>query len=120
MNCVKTNFKQKKVITKAKPSRRLGAVPPDPHIWDQLQGIGTPPEKFLPMSLQLESYCHSAYSSHPANSSAIHSNHPVDDSARFKSTSRQLFSYNQDTQYIVQLESSHPVYSSARVKSPFS
>ena len=39
------------MITKSKPSQRLGAVPPDPCTWDLLIGIGTPPEKFLPTPL---------------------------------------------------------------------
>jgi len=38
------------VIT-IKPPQRLGAMPPDPHIWDLLPGTGTPPEKFLPTPL---------------------------------------------------------------------
>jgi len=39
------------MITKFKPSQRLGAVPLDPSIWNLLIGIGTPPEKFLPTPL---------------------------------------------------------------------
>ena len=41
------------MITKSKPSQWLGAAPPDPHTWDLLIGIGTPPENFLPMPLTL-------------------------------------------------------------------
>ena len=51
MNCVRTNFKQNMVITKTKPSQRLGAAPPDPRTWDLLLGIGAPPENFLPTPL---------------------------------------------------------------------
>ena len=50
-NCVKTNFNKKLMFITAKPSQRLGAVHPDPRIWDLLSGTGTPPEKFLPTPL---------------------------------------------------------------------
>ena len=43
------------VIAKTKPSLQLGAVPPDPRIWDLQLGIGTPSEKFLPTPLSLYS-----------------------------------------------------------------
>ena len=51
LNCVKTNYKQKLMIIATKPSQRLGAAPPDPHIWDLLPGAAAAPENFLPMPL---------------------------------------------------------------------
>ena len=40
------------MIAKFKFFQRLGAVPPDPHTWGLLIGIGTPPENFLPTPLR--------------------------------------------------------------------
>ena len=55
LNRVKTNLKQKLMFITTKPSQWLGAMPPDPHTWDLLPGIGTPPENFLPTPLSFNS-----------------------------------------------------------------
>jgi len=48
LNSAKTNFKQKLMIIKTKPSQRRGGCAPRPHIWDSLSDIGTPFWKISP------------------------------------------------------------------------